>query len=505
MAITLLGAVRKVFRGPGPTTPPVGRNPMPAPVVVDTVQAVPAPTVPTQRRARISGFGEPQNLSTQMDAERIQAALRAAERGDTWQLFTIYRDMIVGFTHLQAEWAKRKMVVCGQPHALIPKDKENKDDVIAAKVIAQMIAHCDNWMDGMSHLLDATLWPVSVAEKIYEAIPTWEKDQYDIPVRFRLKQIAPVNYTLLCFKLPYMPNGTGGVGIAPIRRGTNGYSGQDNNPALVYDVDTWEPDLRFYNTYENGYIDFTFADIYEPERERHIVHRGDLLSRAIRDNFGGPLRAILFWWLVATKDRDFFSIFMQKYGSPFILGKADAQSSDTVAMLQAAFATAVQIGGLVIDKKAEAELIQAAAHDGANAHKVFIDLCNSEVSKIVLGQTLSSTPEKTGLGSSVGNLHNEVRGDIRLYDMKKLSETLKQQLFRPYLRNNGFRGNPPDILWGGEKEGDAEMLAKSVNSFFLGGLEPDDTGIEVISQRVGYNLRRRDPATMMKQPAGQQD
>jgi phage gp29-like protein len=409
-------------------------------------------------------------------------------------MFALYRDMILGYSHLQSEWMKRKAVITGEPHAIIPRNKNNAEDVVAAKVIQEMIDHCDNWLDGLTHLLDATLYPVSVVEKIFEPISSIDEAEFEYPIRYRLRFLREVHYSLLCFKLPY----TSTQAVMPFERNAIGYSNSIGaNDALEYDVDDWEPELRFYNTGDNGRIDFGLSNIYAPDRMRHIVHRGDMLSKSIRDNFGGPMRAILFWWLLATKDRDWFGVFMQKYGSPFIMGKADAQNKDTVDFLRNAFALATQIGGLIIDKRAEAELIQAASTDGANAHKTLIGVCNDEVSKIVVGQVLSSSPKNTGLGSGVADLHSEVRQDIERFDQKKLSETLKRQLFRPYLRINGYRGAPPEILWGGEKEYDAQSLSDSVNKFYLGGLEPTDEGIHVIGQRVGYELRRRE----MPEPA----
>ncbi len=452
-----------------------------ASIARETPMAIPMATVPMSRQARISGIGEPPNLSVFEDVEKIQAALRAAERGDTWQLFTIYRDMIVGYGHLKAEWGKRKMVVVGQPHALIPHTKGNSKDEFNAEVIQQMIDKSDNWMDGLTHMLDGQLYPVSLGEKIYR-VPTTD-DELDIPVRYLLKRIEPVNYALLCFRLPYS---SPGIGSGPLPNG-NGKP----NPDLVYDVDAWEPDLRIYKTLPNGYINFTLNEVYAPTRERHICHRGDMMSRAIRDNFGGDLRAILFWWLLATKDRDWFGLYMQKYGSPFLKGKADVQQKDTVEMLRNAFRLSTQIGGIVIDKKAELDIVQAAAQEGANAHKILIDVCNREVSKIVLGQELSSTAKNTGLGSGMAQFHGEVRDDIRLFDMMKLSETLERQLFGPYLRMNGLSGNPPKMIWGGKRDADAKAQADTLSQFALAGVEPTDEGLSVISERVGYGLQRK--------------
>lgn len=431
-----------------------------------------AVAVQTSRRARMSGAGQPQYVANTIDVNRIQAALRSAERGDTWLLFTIYRDMIASYTHLQAEWSKRKMVIVGQPYTLLPYDKENKEDMIAAGVIKEMIDNCRNWRDGCLHLLDATLMPASAAEKIYTEVGQAENSRYKYPVRYRLKEIAPIDYILMCFKVPYLSYGVGA----------------GKNTAAAFDPDMWEGWLRFYSTNENGGVNYSMQDVYAPDPEVHIVHRGNILCPSIPPNFGGQIRSILFWWLLATQDRDWWALMMQKYGSPFILGKADAQQADTVAFLQQAFSLATQIGGLVIDKKADAELIQANATDGSNSHKVFNDYCNCEVSKIVVGQVLSSTPKNTGLGSGMAAQAESVREDIKLADQTNFSDTLEKQLFEQYLRINGYAGRPPKIFFGGIKVSDSVSFTKALAQLKQGGYRLDRNGLESAKEKLGYGV-----------------
>jgi len=108
----------------------------------------------------------------------------------------------------------------------------------------------------------------------------------------------------------------------------------------------------------------------------------------------------------------------------------------------------------------------------------------------VVGQTLSSTARSTGLGSGVAKLHGDVRDDFRQSDMRKLSATLIKQLFRQYLRINGYSGHIRGIFWGGKDETKAELLARTMKDFGAVGIEADDKGLEVISERVGISLRR---------------
>ena len=444
-----------------------------------------AAAVHTSRRARPSGLAESQYLANNLDVNRIQAALRSAERGDTWMLFTIYRDMISSYTHLQAEWMKRKMVVVGQPYNLIPYDKDSKDDIVAAGVIKEMIDNCRNWRDGCLHLLDATLMPASAAEKIFEPVGESENSRFKYKLRLRLKEIAPIPYILLCFKIPYL-----------------NYLPDSKNPATVYNPDMWEGWLRFYKTLPAGGVDYSTNDVYAPDPEVHIVHRGNILCPSIPPNFGGQMRSILFWWLLATQDRDWWALMMQKYGSPFILGKADAQQGDTVAFLQQAFSMATQIGGLVIDKKADAELIQANATDGSNAHKVFNDYCNCEVSKVVIGQVLSSTPKNTGLGSGMAAQAESVRDDIKTADQENFSDTLEKQLFEQYLRINGYPGHAPKIAWGGVKPGDAVALTKSAAQLYQGGLRPTKDALTHMGEKLGYTIEYVPESILNPKPTG---
>lgn len=449
-----------------------------------TPQQIDALPVATRRIARDSGVSQPAYLATNVDIARIQAALRSAERGDTWQFFTIVRDMISSYGHLTAEWNKRKMVIVGQPMNLIPSDQTNADDVVACDVIREAVESCRNWQEGLQHLLDATLMPLSVAEKIFEPIGMAESSQYRYLKRMRLKEIAPVNYQNLCFKIPYLPSMGGG----------------NRNPATIFNADEWESWLRFYTTTPTGAINYGQMDVYSPDPNIHVIHRGNLLSPSIPPNFGGHIRTVLFYWLLTIQDRDWWALMMSKYGMPIPVAKADAQMKDTVEQLQQALQIGTQLGGIVIDKTAELEWSTTPGTDGSNAHKIFSDFCNCEVSKIVVGQVLSSTPKNTGLGSGMADQAELVRDDIRMWDTLKLSDTLQKQLFPQILAVNGYRGKSPKISWGGIKASESDMFASTLQKFSAAGYELTDAGIGAASEKVGYGLQRK-PEPVLK-PAG---
>ena len=200
------------------------------------------------------------------------------------------------------------------------------------------------------------------------------------------------------------------------------------------------------------------------------------------------MRAILFWWLLATKDRDWFGTYMQKYGSPFPVGYADVQQSDTVKMLQNAFQLATQIGGMVVDKRAKVELIQAVQNNMAQGYQTFLKFCNDEISKLIVGQAESSNPKASGMNSDVSKEAAQVSENYRLFDEKMMSQTLRTQIFSWFLQLNGLSGRPPLITWGGASEEDASQLMQQLADAKSAGLQPTEIGLEQINERCGIEF-----------------
>jgi hypothetical protein len=73
------------------------------------------------------------------------------------------------------------------------------------------------------------------------------------------------------------------------------------------------------------------------------------------------MRSILFWWLLATMDREWWARFLDRYGSPFLLGTYPRGDADSRSVMERAFALAVKLGGLVVSADTKVELSQAAA------------------------------------------------------------------------------------------------------------------------------------------------
>jgi len=236
----------------------------------------------------------------------------------------------------------------------------------------------------------------------------------------------------------------------------------------------------------SGYPDGTY---YFPDPIRHIVHRGHLLS--LPDNWGGPMRSLVFWWLLGTMSREWWARFLDRYGAPFLIGKYDQEDDASRSVLERAFSFAVKVGGLVVSKETDVDIKQAATGSTGDAYERFLTICQREKSKLIVGQTLSSEAQSTGLGSGVANMQSAVSDDIMALDAMLLGETLRDQLFTQLLAINRIPGQAPKISWGAFSPEKHKALADLLVALNNSGIQIRDESLTVLSERLGLELERK--------------
>lgn len=380
---------------------------------------------------------EQESFAETLDVDTLHGIIHEAQQGRCERLWELYRDVIAADSHLQTEFAKRKIAVLGDVLSIQPRDKKNVEDVAAGEAIQNMIDDQSGWTRAMAHLMDSVLWPVAVIEKVYKPIGNG----------YILDELFPVSHQLLDYT-------TGKL--------------------MILDTDD-----------ETGRVLDTF---HAPDPRRYIVHRGHILSAP--DHWGGPMRSILFWWLLSTMDRTWWAQFLDKYGTPFPVGKYDQADDASRSILMRAFATAKKLGGLVISKETEVELVEAAKADAGDAYDKFLSICQREKSKLVLGQTLSAEAQSTGLGSGVSNQQESVRQDIRQFDALLLGQTLRDQLFRQYIEINSIAGEVPRAIWGAVSPEEQKALGELLKSLKEAGLELTEDGVADVGETTGLPLQR---------------
>lgn len=456
--------------------------------------------IPTNILARASGLAQPQNISrVTNDFDKIQAYIRAAENGDMTMLYALWRDLLCGDGHIQSELAKRKMVVSGQPWTVVAADKENAADVQAADAIKWMINHCDNWDDGMNHLLDATVMAKVAAEKIFEPYQPRPSDK--LPIRFRLKRFFPVDYTLYTYQVAYIPQGQLGyipnTPFVPAPRPKDVLLSSFQNPAMIYNPDEWQADLRFFSVFpQTGMVNRSWSAMYAPDPDRHIIHEASLFP-GVRDNYGLSMRPLVFWWFLSIQGRDWFARFMERWGSPFLKGKVDTADSNAVNAISTAFSNATKLSGIIVDQNSEVEIEQAMSTNGAQSYELFLNFCNKEKSKLILGHAdASETSKGDGLKKGTGDQVHALGAAFQQYDKKMLQNTLRNQVFRQFLDINGFAGETPEIRWGGEDMAAMSAKAETLSKLKTAGLRPSEKSLDKLSEEFGIELEYQPEPTV---------
>lgn len=465
--------------------------------------------------ARLSGLGEAPQIGEGATLANIQYAIRLSERGEPYFLWTLFRDMTRNDSHLQAEIGKRIMSFMGQAETIEPFDKNNPDDVVAAEVIQDMIDNCDNWNKGSVHLALGHIWPITGAEKIYEPVNGEDRHKWKHPVNYRLKKLHPIPYALYTYKIAYYnlnsvgsdPNGGGIVpsgnmtqsGVMPIQQ-TAAYQPLmrnfigEQNPALLWNPEDWHADLRFYNTYENGLIDWTMENCYKPDPVRHVLHSSDVATAGLRENYQGVMQGLLPWWLFTQSGRDWFARFMERYASPFAVAYANTANKNIFDLLTKAFNQATKTNALIVPPQAKIELKEVMVSGAADGYAKFIEVCNTEKTKAILGQTLSTSSKGSGMmgGSGVADLHGEVKEEWALFDKRTYCEMQRKQIFEPFLKINGYKGRCRAVR-GGISAQQLALTAKSLQQLAQCGIFVDESDEQKLTNMAGLKMRIVDP------------
>lgn len=459
---------------------------------VAQVGSLPDPSpVPGRQTKFLNPRYEPGNITQSADVEAVQDALRQAEAGQTQQLFRFYRDVILSDDHIQSCFNTRKLAVLAQPLSVLPANKNNPDDVALKLAMDQAIEDCENWNDGMLALMDSNgFWPVSIMERLYRpAGDTRPTAKAAAPkLQYTLRKFVPVNPQLLCYQWAYLMGGVG-LGVGSAIQLSQAASSQDpkidggNDPGSPYriDLERWEPLLKLWPIDVAGRIvyDVTRASYLDPQR--HVVHRGHLLQ-TFRDNWGGPGRAILMWWLFRNLGRQWFARGMEHYGTPFPVTYVDANDPAAVGLMREALDLAKHIGGLVVDESSRVELKEAMVAGMAQGYQTFHDMCNEAISFHITGMRSSQKPG--GMNAGEDNFVSGIREDVRMFDQMKLAETCLKQIAIPFRDINGLRGSVK-FVWGGLSDDDAVKFSTLLVNMNQAGLQVSPESLPLVNEKTG--------------------
>lgn len=175
----------------------------------------------------------------------------------------------------------------------------------------------------------------------------------------------------------------------------------------------------------------------------------------------GILRVCTWMYLFKNYAIKDWVTFCEIYGMPIRLGKYEsgAAAEDRDALVTALASIGTDAAG-VISKATEIEFVQAqGTATSAKLYKALCDFANKEMSKAIVGQTLSADVGDVG-SYAAAQTHNEIRIDLAKADSRAIAVTRRSQLLAPIVGFN-FGWDTPVPFYGPvwEEEEDLEKKA----------------------------------------------
>lgn len=333
--------------------------------------------------------------------ERLARVLKEADQGDIYRQAELFEEIEEKDPHLFSLMQTRKNTVLGLDWEIIPYSDEARDQEIA-EFIGDILYNLQDFEDALLDLLDAIGKGFAVSEIMWAI-----EDNKAVPVNLKWRHQKKFTYDDLDnLRLLTEENMSTGIEIPPNKFVINKYRARSGHAsrAGVYRVCVW---MYLFKNY------------------------------TVKD------------WVA----------FAEVYGMPIRLGKYEPGTTkeERDALLQAVLQIGSDAAG-IISNGTEIEFVQAIKQDG-DVFKNLAQFCNTEMSKAILGQTLSSDIGDSG-SYAASKTHAEVRQDILESDCKGLSKTIRRDLIRPLvLFNFGDDSRLPYLKFHFEKPEDQEKEA----------------------------------------------
>ncbi len=146
------------------------------------------------------------------------------------------------------------------------------------------------------------------------------------------------------------------------------------------------------------------------------------------------------------------------FGMPFREAKYDGFDEDTRIKLEQALEKMGGASYLVTPKNAEITIHEASSQGGSTTlYKDLMNACNAEISKIILGNTLTTEQGDKGT-QALGTVHKDIEGEKKKGDEKLVIDVLNGK-FRAILKQFGFNVQG-GMIWFKSPDADWELLQK---------------------------------------------
>ena len=166
---------------------------------------------------------------------------------------------------------------------------------------------------------------------------------------------------------------------------------------------------------------------------RELPYQNYTLEVGEKDSLGLLMKAAQY---VIYKRGGFgdWAQYCELFGMPFRVAKYDGYDEKTRTDLENALKAAGSAAYIVIPKEADLNFIQNNTSGSSILYDMLIDTCNKELSKLILGQTMTT---EAGGALAQAKVHQEVEKEIHYADKLFVKNILNDRLI-PLLQVHGF-------------------------------------------------------------------
>jgi len=316
-------------------------------------------------------------------------------------IYDLYKDMEDKDAHLFAVLQTRKNGVISRPSKIVAASEEPYDQKIA-EFVRKTFYNTWNLDGSLLGLLDALGKGFSVAEVL------WRQDGGQVGVetlklRPQGRFCFEADGSLCLLPSPYSTK-------TRLEPGFDTRAGTSTTPS-INTLSYTSPKSR--NLPPRKFITFQFGATPEAPHGRGLL-----------------MKAYWYYWF-KKNNLKFWILFNEKFGSPTVIGKYRLGAGEEERKRLFEVVESLQNdSGVTIPENLAIEFLEAKRSGAINTYKDLADWCNDEMSKLVLGATLTTGEGRRSGSLALGRVHERVRSEYIESDARALMNVINRQLIR---------------------------------------------------------------------------
>ncbi|WP_427340616.1 DUF935 domain-containing protein [Caloranaerobacter sp. DY30410] len=335
--------------------------------------------------------------------QRLAAIFKEADAGDVYRQMELFEEMESKDPHLFSQLQTRKNAVIGLDFEILPYSEDERDKKIA-EFVSDVIYSLESIEDIFLDLLDAIGKGFAVSEIM------WAYDGKYVVI----EDIKSIHQKRFLWD-------------------------ENNVMRLITDEEPMGIPLP---------------------QNKFVIHK--YKARSGHPVRAGVLRVVAWMYLFKNYDVKDWVSFCETFGMPVRLGKYNAGTSEEEkdALMKALVTLGSDAAGIIPDSTS-IEFIETNKTSSVNVYETLANFCNREMSKAILGQTLTSEIGSSG-SYAASKTHDGVRQDLIEADCKALAQTFLRDVIRPLVYFNfGEVRRLPYLKFHYEPPEDLEKSAKT--------------------------------------------